>query len=196
MNFIIDVTHCGVSVAQCIALECTWGLRICSLSYARISILYQFYFTFCRQDMSIILSQLKFGGTGYKAVVYQGIKGIKECFPTVKIENLKIYLDAKDGSSPDCALSSVKEATLVDRQIKFKTLQNEECILKNNCRCSGGGGVEEVHLHVQVPFSNQGVSNCVLLVKFGDCLKSESWGSGRYYAVCEAILNSQPGPYQ
>ena len=164
-----------------IALECTWGLRICSLSYARISILYQFYFTFCRQDMSIILSQLKFGGTGYKAVVYQGIKGMK---------------DAKDGSSPDCALISVKEATLVDRQIKFKTLQNEECILKNNCRCSGGGGVEEVHLHVQVPFSNQGVSNCVLLVKFGDCLKSESWGSGRYYAVCEAILNSQPGPYQ
>ena len=146
--------------------------------------------------MSIILSQLKFGGTGYKAVVYQGIKGIKECFPTVKIENLKIYLEAKDGSSPDCALISVKEATLVDRQIKFKTLQNEECILKNNCRCSGGGGVEEVHLHVQVPFSNQGVSNCVLLVKFGDCLKSESWGSGRYYAVCEAILNSQPGPYQ
>ena len=56
-----------------------------------------------------------------KLLSIRGSKGLKGCFPTVKIENVKIYLDDKDGSSPDCALISVKEATLVDRQIKFKT---------------------------------------------------------------------------
>ena len=56
------------------------------------SILYQFYFIFCLQDINTILSQLQFDGSGYKAVVYQGIA---EGFPTAKIENLKIYQDVK-----------------------------------------------------------------------------------------------------
>ena len=155
------------------------------------SILYQFYFIFCLQDINTILSQLQFDGSGYKAVVYQGIA---EGFPTVKIENLKIYQDVEE-SSPACALISVKEATLEDRQIKFKTLLDEECALKNNCRSNGGGGVEEVPLPVQVSSSNQCVSNCVLLVKFGSRLESESWDSDRHYAVCEAVLISQPGPF-
>ena len=151
------------------------------------SILYQFYFIFCLQDINTILSQLQFDGSGYKAVVYQGIA---EGFPTAKIENLKIYQDVEDGRSPACALISVKEATLEDRKIKFKTLLDEECVLKNNCRSNGGGGVEEVPLPVQVSSSNQCVSNCVLLVKFGSRLESD-----RHYAVCEAVLISQPGPF-
>ena len=133
--------------------------------------------------MNTILSQLQFGGSGYKAVVDQGIA---EGFPTAKIENLKIYQDVEDGPSPACALISVKEATLEDRKIKFKTLLDEECFLKNNCRNNGGGGIEELPLPVQVSLSNQGVSNCVLLVKFGSRL---------YSAVCEAVLISQPGPF-
>ena len=131
------------------------------------SILYQFYFIFCLQDINTILSQLQSGGSGYKAVFYQGIA---EGFPTVKIENLKIYQDVEDGPSPAGALISVKEATLEDRKIKFKTLLDEECVLK--CVC-----------------------NCVLLVKFGGQLESESWDSDRHYAVCEAVLISQPGPF-
>ena len=156
------------------------------------SILYQFYFIFCLQGINTILSQLQFGSSGYKAVVYQGIA---EGFPTGKIENLKIYQDVEDGPSPACALISVKVATLEDRKIKFKTLLDEECVLKNNCRSNGGGGVEEVPLPVQVSSSNQCVSNCVLLVKFGSRLESESWDSDRHYAVCEAVLISQPGPF-
>ena len=99
------------------------------------SILYQFYFIFCLQDINTILSQLQSGGSGYKAVFYQGIA---EGFPTVKIENLKIYQDVEDGPSPACALISVKEATLEDRKIKFKTLLDEECVLKNNCQNNRG----------------------------------------------------------
>ena len=143
------------------------------------SIIYQFYFIFCLQDIDTILSKLQLAGPGDEKLVYRRI-------PNVRNEN---------GSSPVCALISVKEATLEDRKIKFKTLLDEECVLKNNCRSNGGGGVEEVPLPVQVSSSNQCVSNCVLLVKFGSRLESESWDSERQYAVCEAVLISQPGPF-
>ena len=144
--------------------------------------------------MNTVLSQLQFGGTGHKAVVFQGIS---EGFPTVMIENLKICQDVEDEPSPVCALIGVKEATLVERKIKFKTLLDEECSFKNNCQNNVGSGVEEVPLPVQVSLSHQDIqcSNCVLLVKLGDQHKSESSGSDGYYAVCEAILTSQPGPF-
>ena len=106
-----------------------------------------------------------------------------------------MYQDAKDGPSPPCALIRVKEATLVDRQIRFKTILDEECVLRNNCQSNRGSGVDEEPLPVQVSSSNYSVSNCVLLVKFGDRLQSEFWDSDRYYAVCETILIGQAGPF-
>lgn len=124
------------------------------------SIIYQFYFIFCLQDIDTILSKLWLASLGGKTSVYSGID---EGFHTAMNEN---------GSSPDFALISVTEATLVDRQIRFKTLEDETRNLKNNCRNNGSCGLEEVPLPVR-----QG--NCVLLVKFE---------LDQGVEICEAIL--------
>ena len=119
------------------------------------SIIYQFYFIFCLQDIDTILSKLQLAGPGNEKFVYRGIL-------TAINEN---------ESSPFCALISVKEATTVDEKIIFRTLDNERCVWKNNCRNNGSCCLEEVPLPVQ-----RGVKNCVLLVKF-----DSKW-------TCEAIL--------
>lgn len=97
---------------------------------------------------------------GNKTSVY---RGIDEVFHTAMNEN---------GSSPVFALISVTEATLVDRQIRFKTLEDETRNLKNNCRNNGSCGLEEVPLPVRQ-------DNCVLLVKFE---------LDQGVEICEAIL--------
>ena len=130
------------------------------------SIIYQFYFIFCLQDIDTILFKLRLASLGNETFVYSGID---EDFHTAMNEN---------GSSPVCALISVKEATLVDRQIRFKTLENETRVLKNNCRNNGSCGLEEIPLPVR-----QGVDNCVLLVKFE--FDSEL---NQRVEICEAIL--------
>ena len=151
------------------------------------SIICQFYFIVCLQDISTVLSKLQSGNRSFNAAVYPGIA---ECFPSVEIENLKIRREFKDVGNSVCALISVKEATIVDGQVRFKTQQDEECTLKNYCQNNMGCGVEEVILPVKVSFSkfNTVVSNCVLLVKLREQKKSECRGSDGYYATCEAIL--------
>ena len=130
------------------------------------SIIYQFYFIFCLQDIDTILFKLRLASQGNDTFVYSEID---EGFLTAMNEN---------GSSPVCALISVKEATLVDRQIRFKTLENETRVLKNNCRNNGSCGLEEVPLPVR-----QGDDNCVLLVKFEFDSELKQW-----VETCEAIL--------
>ena len=148
------------------------------------SIIYQFHFIFCLQDVSEIFDQLK--SDDCQATVYQGIK---KCF-FVKVKNSGIYRSDEDGCSPVCALIGVKEATLVDGKITFKTLLNEEFALKNKCQNNMGSGVEEVPLPVHVSLSNQGImhSNYALLVKLEDHKKSKSKGLVKMNATCEAIL--------
>lgn len=146
------------------------------------SIIYHFHLIFCLQDMGEIFHQL--GLVGCEAAVYQGIT---KCFP-VKIKGSRMYRDDKDGPSPACALISVKEATLVDGKIKFKTLLGEEFALENMCQNERGSCVKEVPLPVQDSCSNEGISNYAVLVHLEDCEKSESKGSERIHATCEAIL--------
>ena len=133
------------------------------------SIINQFYFIFCLKDIDAILSKLPSPDDG--SFVYGEID---EDFHTAMNEN---------GSSPVCALIGVKEATLVDRQIGYQTGKNETHVLKNNCRNNGSCGLEEVPLPVQFYSSNEGVDNCVLLVK-----SEFDLGLNRRVAICEAIL--------
>ena len=146
------------------------------------SIIYQFHLIFCLQDMGKIFHQLELEGC--EATVY---RGITKCF-RVKIRNSRMYRDDKDGPSPACALISVKEATLADGKIKLKTLLDEEFALKNMCQNERGSCVKEVPLPVQHSYSNRDISNYAVLVNLEDCEKSESKGSERIRATCEAIL--------
>ena len=141
-----------ICVSQFFVLFVWWSFKLIRVSMNQ-SIIYQFYFIFCLQDIDTILSKLQLAGPGDEKLVYRRI-------PNVRNEN---------GSSPVCALISVKEATLVEGHIIFRTLDNERCVWKNNCRNNGSCCLEEVPVH-------QSVKNCVLLVKW-----DSKW-------TCEAIL--------
>ncbi|KAJ7393289.1 hypothetical protein OS493_006258 [Desmophyllum pertusum] len=133
----------------------------------------------CSRDINMVLSKLQFGnGVAYR--------GIADAFPD---ENIKFC--------PNCtALISVKSAKMLDGRVFFKTREDEECNLKNNCRNYMQSTIDEVALPVQVPLSLNDVGS-VVLVSF-----RKPAGRGLFLhtmrklpAVCEGILISSGKPF-